>query len=266
MLRIVLVVLALACQPLAAAERVALLIGNNNYGSMPLRNAANDARDLGDALKELGFHVIVRENATRKDMVDAIREFGQAMDGASAALFFYAGHAMQFKDRNYLIPIDAAMGSEEDVTFFSVEVGQVFDRMDRARTKFNFLILDACRDNPFAASFKVSSQGLAQMSSPTGTLIAYATAPGSVAADGFGRNGIYTKHILQNIRLPDIPVEIMFKRVREGVERETRRLQTPWDSSSLTEDFKFSGPSTPGPALALSAPTNAKLCVSTCAR
>jgi len=244
MLRIVLVVMAFACLPLAAAERVALLIGNNNYGSMPLRNAANDARDLGEALKELGFHVIVRENATRKDMVDAIREFGQAMDGASAALFFYAGHAMQFKDRNYLIPIDAAMGSEEDVTFFSVEVGQVFDRMDRARTKFNFLILDACRDNPFAASFKVSSQGLAQMSSPTGTLIAYATAPGSVAADGFGRNGIYTKHILQNIRLPDIPVEIMFKRVREGVERETRRLQTPWDSSSLKGDFVFNGTGT----------------------
>src|SRR6202008_1576362 len=124
-------------------------------------------------------------------------------------------------------------------TFFSVEVGQVFDRMDRARTRFNFIILDACRDNPFAASFKVSSAGLAQMSSPSGTLIAYATAPGSVAADGFGRNGIYTKHILQNIKVPDLPVEIMFKRVREGVERETRRLQTPWDSSSLKGDFAF---------------------------
>jgi hypothetical protein len=231
---------AFAVLPAASAERVALLIGNNNYGSTPLRNATNDARDLGDALKELGFHVIVRENATRKDMIDAIREFGQAIDGANTALFFYAGHAMQFKDRNYLIPIDAAMGSEDDVTFFSVEIGQIFDRMDRAHTKFNFIILDACRDNPFAASFKVSSQGLAQMSSPTGTLIAYATAPGSVAADGFGRNGIYTKHILQNIRLPDVPVEIMFKRVREGVERETRRLQTPWDSSSLKGDFVFS--------------------------
>src|SRR2546421_2697957 len=192
--------LALACVPAAAAERVALLIGNNNYGSTPLRNAVNDAHDLADALKDLGFQVIVRENATRKDMVEGIREFGQAIDGASTALFFYAGHAMQFKDRNYLIPIDAAMGSEEDVTFFSVEIGQIFDRMDRARTRFNFLILDACRDNPFAASFKVSSAGLAQMSSPSGTLIAYATAPGSVAADGFGRNGIYTKHILQNIK------------------------------------------------------------------
>ncbi|HET6264322.1 MAG TPA: caspase family protein [Usitatibacter sp.] len=230
---------ALVVAPAAAADRVALLIGNNNYAATPLRNAVNDAKDLSEALKELGFKVIVRENASRKDMIEGIREFGQSLEGASAAVFFYAGHAMQFKDRNYLIPIDAAMGSEEDVTFFSVEIGQVFDRMDRARTRFNFIILDACRDNPFAASFKTTSQGLAQMSSPSGTLIAYATAPGSVAADGYGRNGIYTKHILQNIRMPDLPVEIMFKRVREGVERETRRLQTPWDSSSLKGDFAF---------------------------
>jgi uncharacterized caspase-like protein len=222
-----------------AADRVALLIGNNQYASTPLRNAANDAKDLSDTLKELGFKVIVRENASRKDMIEAIREFGQALDGAETALFFFAGHAMQFKDRNYLIPIDAAMGSEEDVTFFSVDVSQVFDRMEKARTRFNFLILDACRDNPFAASFKLTQAGLAQMSAPSGTLIAYATAPGSVAADGFGRNGIYTKHILQNIKVPDLPVEIMFKRVREGVERETRKLQTPWDSSSLKGDFVF---------------------------
>ncbi len=239
------------CFAAGAADRVALLIGNNTYGSSPLRNAVNDAHDLGEALKDLGFQVIVRENASRKDMIDAIREFGAAIDGASTALFFYAGHAMQFKERNYLVPIDAAMGSEEDVTFFSVEIGQIFDRMERARTRFNFIILDACRDNPFAASFKLTSAGLAQMSSPSGTLIAYATAPGSVAADGFGRNGIYTKHILQNIKVPDLPVEIMFKRVREGVERETRKLQTPWDSSSLKGDFTFAGGSAArGPAVA----------------
>ena len=243
-------VLACAIPVAAAAERVALLVGNNNYSTTPLRNAVNDAKDLGDALKELGFTVIVKENASRREMIEAIREFDKALEGASVALFFYAGHAMQFKDRNYLVPIDAAMGSEEDVTFFSVEVAQIFDRMDRARTRFNFIILDACRDNPFAASFKVSSTGLAQMSSPSGTLIAYATSPGSVAADGFGRNGIYTKHILQNIRVPDLPVEIMFKRVREGVERETRKLQTPWDSSSLKGDFAFntSARATAGPA------------------
>jgi hypothetical protein len=241
---------ALAATFAGAAERVALLIGNNNYASTPLRNAVNDAKDLGEALKELGFHVIVRENASRREMIEAIREFDKALEGSSAALFFYAGHAMQFKDRNYLIPIDAAMGSEEDVTFFSVEVAQIFDRMDRARTRFNFIILDACRDNPFAASFKLSSAGLAQMSSPSGTLIAYATSPGSVAADGFGRNGIYTKHILQNIRVPDLPVEIMFKRVREGVERETRKLQTPWDSSSLKGDFAFNASARGGQAAA----------------
>lgn len=240
---------ALACALAAAlahgAERVALLIGNNNYASTPLRNAVNDAKDLGDALRDLGFHVIMRENTSRPAMIEAIREFDKALEGANTALFFYAGHAMQFKDRNYLIPIDAAMGSEEDVTFFSVEVAQIFDRMDRAKTKFNFIILDACRDNPFAASFKTTSVGLAQMSTPSGTLIAYATAPGSVAADGFGRNGIYTKHILQNIKVPDVPVEIMFKRVREAVERETRRQQTPWDSSSLKGDFAFNSSGRP---------------------
>src|SRR5947207_308061 len=237
-----------ALAPAFAVERVALLIGNNNYPSTPLRNAANDAHDLGEALKELGFKVIVKENASRKDMIEGIREFGLALEGANTALFFYAGHAMQFKDRNWLIPIDAAMGTEDDVTFFSVEIGQIFDRMDRARTKFNFIILDACRDNPLAASFKVSSQGLAQMSSPSGTLIAYATAPGSVAADGFGRNGIYTKHILQNITVPDLPVEIMFKRLREAVERETRKQQTPWDSSSLKGDFAFNASGRPSAA------------------
>ncbi|MGZ5039561.1 MAG: caspase family protein [Usitatibacter sp.] len=250
-MRLAIAVMAMAaCMASAAADRVALLIGNNAYGSAPLRNAVNDARDLGEALKELGFQVIVRENASRKDMIEGIREFGAAIDGASTALFFYAGHAMQFKERNYLVPIDAAMGSEEDVTFFSVEIGQIFDRMDRARTRFNFIILDACRDNPFASSFKLTSAGLAQMSSPSGTLIAYATSPGSVAADGFGRNGIYTKHILQNIKVPDLPAEIMFKRVREGVERETRKLQTPWDSSSLKGDFAFNASGRSGAAAA----------------
>jgi hypothetical protein len=223
----------------APNERVALLVGNNAYQASPLRSAVNDVRDLGAALREMGFRTIVRENATRKDMIDAIRQFGQAIEGAEVALFFFAGHALQYKERNYLIPVDAQMGSEDDVTFFSVEVAQVFDRMDRARTRFNLLILDACRNNPFEASFKVASAGLAQMSAPSGTLIAYATAPGAVAADGFGRNGIYTKHILQHIAAPDLPVELLFKRVREGVERETLSRQTPWDSSSLKGDFIF---------------------------
>lgn len=232
-------VLTLAAPLAAAAGRVALLIGNNAYPSSPLRNAVNDSRDLGAVLRELGFTTIIKENTSRAEMIAALQEFGKSLDGAEAALFFYAGHAMQFKDRNYLIPIDAVMGSEDDVTFFSVEVGQVFDRMERARTRFNFVILDACRDNPFRDTFRVSATGLAQMSGPSGTLIAYATAPGATAADGFGRNGVYTGHILQNIKIPDMPVEVLFRKVREGVERDTKRLQTPWELSSIKGDFVF---------------------------
>ena len=234
------VAVALAFAPAAAANgRVALLIGNNAYPSSPLRNAVNDSRDLGAALRELGFRTIVKENTSRADMIAALQEFGRALEGAEAAVFFYAGHAMQFKDRNYLIPIDAVMGSEDDVTFFSVEVSQVFDRMERAKTRFNFVILDACRDNPFRDTFKVTASGLAQMSGPSGTLIAYATAPGATAADGFGRNGVYTGHILQNIKVPDMPVEVLFRKVRESVERDTKRLQTPWELSSIKGDFVF---------------------------
>jgi len=240
----------------AAEQRVALLVGNNAYAATPLQNAVNDARDLATALRNLGFRTIVRENATRRDLIEALREFGQAIDQAEAAVFFYAGHALQFKDRNYLVPVDTEMRSEEDIALFSVEIQQVFDRMDRARTRTNVIILDACRDNPFASSFKVASPGLAQASAPSGTLVAYATAPGSVAADGFGRNGIYTKHILQHIATPDLPVESLFKRVREGVERETQKRQTPWDSSSLKGEFHFSGAGrSPAPApVAVAAP------------
>ncbi|MCM2327315.1 MAG: caspase family protein [Lysobacter sp.] len=238
-----------AVAPAAMANgRVALLIGNNAYPSAPLRNAVNDARDLGAALREMGFKTIVKENTSRAQMIAALQEFGKSLDGAEAALFFYAGHAMQFKERNYLIPIDAVMGSEDDVTFFSVEVSQVFDRMERARTRFNFVILDACRDNPFRDTFKVSATGLAQMGGPSGTLIAYATAPGATAADGFGRNGIYTGHILQNIKVPDMPVEVLFRKVREGVERDTKRLQTPWELSSIKGDFVFNATGRPAAA------------------
>jgi hypothetical protein len=234
---------ALACLLLApaagAAGRVALLIGNNNYPTAPLRNAVNDSNDLGAALRDLGFKTIVKQNTTRAEMIAAIQEFGKALEGADAALFFYAGHAMQFKDRNYLIPIDAVMASEDDVTFFSVEVSQVFDRMERAKTRFNFVILDACRDNPFRDAFRVTASGLAQMSGPSGTLIAYATAPGMTAQDGFGRNGVYTGQLLQQIKVPDMPVEVLFRKVREGVERDTKRLQTPWELSSIKGDFVF---------------------------
>ncbi|MCL4744797.1 MAG: caspase family protein [Burkholderiaceae bacterium] len=231
------------CALLAAsgawAGRYALVIGNNDYPGAPLRNAVNDARDLSAALRQQGFDVLLSENATRAGMFQAIREFGSRLREGDVALFFYAGHAIQLRDRNYLIPVDAKVQQEEDVTFYSLDVVEVLQRMDRARTRANVLILDACRDNPFSSTVRLSAVGLAQMSAPPGTLIAYATAPGQVAREGSGRNGVYTKHLLRHIGAPDLPVELLLKRVREGVFSETRGQQVPWDASSLRSDFVF---------------------------
>lgn len=244
----------LACTLAAASDkRVALLVGNNAYPQAPLRNAVNDSRDLGAALRTLGFEVTVRENLSRRELIETLRAFGDSIQGAEAALFFYAGHALQFKDRNFLLPIDAEVLAEDDIALFGLDLAVVFDRMERARTRRNLIILDACRNNPFEGTFKLAAQGLAQASAPSGTLIAYATAPGSVASDGaFDRNGVYTKHILKQIGVPEQPVEIMFKRVREGVEKETKFRQTPWDASSLRGDFVFASGSR---AAAPAAPT-----------
>ncbi len=223
------------------AARHALVIGNNDYPGAPLRSAVNDARDLAAALRQRGFEVLLSENVSREAMFQAIRDFGARLREGDIALFFYAGHAIQLRDRNYLIPVDAKVQQEEDVTYYSLDVVEVLQRMDRARTRANLLILDACRDNPFASSVRLSSVGLAQMSAPPGTLIAYATAPGQVAREGSGRNGVYTKHLLRHVGTPDLPVELVLKRVRDGVIGETRGQQVPWDASSLRNDFVFAG-------------------------
>jgi len=146
---------------------------------------------------------------------------------------------VQVRDRNYLIPVDADIQREDEVTFSSVDVNLVLEKMESARGRVNLVILDACRNNPFQRSFRSATQGLAAIEAPTGTLIAYATAPGRVASDGAGRNSIYTAHLLEHLRAPGLPVELMFKRVREGVTRETNNAQVPWESSSLQGDFTF---------------------------
>ncbi len=242
----------LGCAP-AWAARHALVVGNNAYPSGQLRSAVNDARDMAQALQQLGFEVLLRENATREQMFLAIREFGTRLREGDTALFFYAGHAIQLRDRNYLVPVDAQLQQEDDVTFFSFDVSEVLQRMDRARTRFNVLMLDACRDNPFASTVRFSQAGLAQMSAPPGTLIAYATAPGQVAREGGGRNGVYTRHLLRQIGTPDLPVEQMLKRVRDGVLNETRGQQVPWDASSLRSDLVLAG-SAPAQAAGRPAP------------
>ena len=220
-------------------RRVALVIGNGAYADSPLKNPVNDARAMATSLRELGFEVIVREDANLQQMDDAVREFGRRLERAHAGLFYYAGHGMQIKGRNFLIPVGARFEHEDEVAYRSLDAGQVLDKMDSAKTQVNLMILDACRNNPFHAVFRSKRQGLAEMDAPAGTLIAFATAPGSVALDGAGSNGVYTKHLLLQMKQAGLPVEQAFKRVRIGVVEETGERQIPWESSSLRDDFQF---------------------------
>jgi len=223
----------------ASDRRTALVIGNGAYKSSPLRNPVNDATDIANALRKFGFFVILKTNANQRTMEDSIRDFGKKLRLGGVGLFYFAGHGLQVKGRNYLIPIDTVIETESDVRYEAVDAGRVLGKMEDAGNDLNIVILDACRDNPFARSFRSSGKGLARMDAPKGSLIAYATAPGSVAADGDGRNGIYTKYLLKHISNQNLKVEEVLKQVRIGVINETDEKQIPWESSSLTGDFYF---------------------------
>ena len=224
----------------ATDSRIALVVGNGAYKTSPLNNPVNDARAITRSLKELGFEVLLRENLTQQGFLGALREFGTRLkDSGGVGLFYYAGHGMQVKGANYLIPVDAAIEGEDEVRYMSIDANQVLDKMDQAGNRLNIVILDACRDNPFARSFRSKQSGLAQMDAPSGMLVAFATAPGAVAYDGDGANGVYTKHLLRNLTIPGLPIELVLKRVREGVSKDTAQKQIPWETSSLLGDFYF---------------------------
>jgi len=225
---------------LAQGNRLALVIGNAIYKTSPLRNPVNDAHDIARTLNQLGFEVIHKENANQRTMENSISRFGrQLRKQGGVGLFYFAGHGIQVNGRNYLIPVDAKIETESDVRFEAVDAGRVLGKMEDAGNDLNIVILDACRDNPFARSFRTSSKGLARMDAPKGSLIAYATAPGSVAADGEERNGIYTKYLLKHMATPGSKVEEVLKRVRVDVINETNEKQIPWEASSLTGEFYF---------------------------
>jgi hypothetical protein len=225
------------------ARRIALVIGNGAYtNAPPLKNPPNDARDMAATLKQLGFTVASAINADQRTMKRLIREFGQQLKSGGQGLFYYAGHGVQLRGRNYLIPANAEIASETDVEDQGVDLSLVLGLMDEAENGLNIVILDACRNNPFARSFRSAGSGLAQVDAPTGTLIAYATSPGRVASDGQGRNGLYTSELLRQMLVTGIGVEEMFKRVRAGVQRQTSGQQVPWESSSLVGDFYFAAP------------------------
>ncbi|MHC1701042.1 MAG: caspase family protein [Humidesulfovibrio sp.] len=225
----------------AGGERFALVIGNGAYKSAPLKNPVKDARDMAALLGTLGFNVTLKIDAGVKEMEEAVREFGLSLRKGGVGLFYFAGHGIQVAGSNYLVPVDAKIQTESDVRFECVDAGRVLGKMEDAGNTLNIVILDACRNNPFARSFRSADRGLAEMRAPTGSIIAYATAPGSVASDGSGENGVYTKHLLRSMRTPGLPITDVFMRVRMGVVAETAKKQVPWESSSLTGYFYLTG-------------------------
>ena len=219
--------------------RTALVIGNADYDVAPLRNPLNDAEDMAKALDGLGFRVKTLQNATHRQMVESIKAFGEDIKKGGIGLFYFAGHGVQSKGRNFLIPVKVTLGKEADLEFEAVDVGRVLGEMDEAGNRVNIVILDACRDNPFGRNFKAPTRGLAQIEASQGSYIAFATSPGAVALDGSGRNGLYTDALLNNLKSGDSDIDKVFRRVTAGVTKATSGKQVPWVSSSLTSDFQF---------------------------
>ena len=220
-------------------QRIALVIGNSKYKEAPLLNPVNDARAVAKALSRAGFQVAQKENIGRAEMHVALREFGDALRKGGVGLFYFAGHGVQVKGRNFLIPVDANVEREDEVAYNSLDANQVLDKMETANNRLNIVILDACRNNPFARSSRSSGAGLAQMEAPVGSFIAFATAPGAVASDGRGKNGLYTQHLLRAMARPGVKIEDVFKEVRAGVRRDSQGRQVPWENTSLEGDFIF---------------------------
>jgi Caspase domain len=239
-----LAVLALLAMGSAVAEpRIALIIGNGDYASAPLKlaNPIHDADAMRRALQQAGFETIVRLNAKRIDLYRAVDEFAAKLgrDPHSVGLFYYAGHGVQVDGTNYLIPIDASVESVADLEANAYDVSRVLRGMQAAQNEMNIVILDACRDNPLPRTRGIE-RGLARMDAPSGTFIAYAAAPGHAAQDGVvGSNGVFTGELVKAMAEPGLPLEQMFKKVIAAVRADTGGHQQPWSEASIQGDFYF---------------------------
>jgi uncharacterized caspase-like protein len=224
--------------------RVALIIGNGAYTSGPLKNAVNDALDVAASLAAKNFEVILVQNGNRNDMRNAIREFSTKINNGGVGLFYYSGHGLQVDGTNYLIPISANIEQKAEVDDECVSASSVLRVMEYSKNRINIIILDACRNNPFRSFSRSDEKGITRMDPPKGakqgSIIAFATAPGDVASDGDGRNGLYTSKLLKYIGSPDMNLEEIFKKVRIEVSNESAGRQVPWENNSLTGEFFFS--------------------------
>lgn len=229
---------------LLRVPKIALVFGNSAYRhTTALNNPANDAKAVAGLLKDFGFDVTMKLDGNRADLAAAIQAHVKKLtESKGVGLFYFAGHGLQMAWRNYLVPVEAAIRQEGDIPQQCVEIGSLIEGLNRAANPMNILILDACRQNPFGSDFRDAQKGLSQMDAPPSTLLAYATAPGNVASDGEGSNGLYTEHLLKEMQARETKIEDVFKRVRLEVRRKTHGAQIPWESTSLEEDFYFLPP------------------------
>jgi hypothetical protein len=229
-----------------AESRVALVIGESAYRVVtPLPNPANDAKAMSQLLADAGFEVTSAADLSQKEINAQVGDFAAkiaAKGPDTVALVFYAGHGMQIDGENYLVPVDVDPKRETDIPLQAVRLNDVLNTLNAVPSKMRILLLDACRNNPFPAINKSAGHGLALVDTKTGipgTFLSYSTSPGAQAEDGSGADSPYTTALLAAAREPGVPIEQAFKRVRVAVNKSTEGRQTPWDSSSLTEDFRF---------------------------
>ena len=248
----------LACPAAAAEQRVALSIGVSAYKAVPaLRNTLNDARGMEAALRRLGFDVEAVMDPDRGALEAAVRRFGKRAQGADAALFFYAGHAVEVAGHNWLLPVSANIRAGRDLRFEAIDLDGVLEQLE-GTSRLSIVVLDACRENPFRAGLGGGGRGvdagngLARMQAAVGTLIAFATAPGTVADDGRGANSPFTEALLKRIETPGVELRQMFSEVRRDVREVTSGRQVPWEQSAMEGAFYMKPASPPAAAVAAS--------------
>jgi len=235
--------LKLKLKEMQGEQRTALVIGNSKYKHKYLKNTVNDAQAIKTFLEDRGFEVMFSTNSNKVQMEKAIKKFGKKIKKGGVGLFYYAGHGAEVEGKNYLIPLDAKIESEDDIGYYSVGLDLIIRKLDIANNRLNIVILDACRNNPFERSFSRSgSGGLSAMQDANGMYIAYATSPKATASDGDGKNGLFTEILLNNMSKTD-ELDRVFKNTRREVKEKTNGKQRPWTSSSVDGDFYFTLPS-----------------------
>ncbi len=227
---------------IAAQKRVALVIGNSSYIISPLKNPVNDANDMTAKLKNYGFEVEKLTDANKRQMRKAVDRFSRRLNQKdTVGLFFFAGHGIQVNNYNYLLPIGSDINNEADVEYEAINASRILDLMAMSDNGLNLMILDACRNNPFSRSFRSSSRGLTLMRPASGTMIFYATEPGKIAADGQGRNGLFTEKLLSNMDKKGLKVEDIFKQTAIQVKQSSNKKQVPWSEGIIFGNFYFNG-------------------------